>query len=231
MPTFDAVLFDMDGTILDTLADIGESMNRVLISFGFAPHPLDAYRYFVGEGSAVLVEKALPEAARKPDIIQKCLRGYQEDYGRHWRVHTRLYPGIAELLDALVRKTIRMAILSNKFHEFTLQCYEHFFGRWPFDPVLGIREGIPRKPDPTAALEVAEYLGLSPSRILYVGDTAVDMQTAVSAGMFPVGVLWGFRGREELLTNGARFLAEHPVQILETFFDAPSKGADLTEGT
>jgi len=231
MPTFDAVLFDMDGTILDTLADIGESMNRVLIAHGFSPHSLEAYRYFVGEGSAVLVEKALPEAVRKPDIIRKCLRAYQEDYGCHWRVHTRLYPGIAELLDALVRKNIRMAILSNKFHEFTRQCSEHFFGRWPFDPVLGIREGIPRKPDPTAALEVAAYLGLSPSRILYVGDTAVDMQTAVSAGMFPVGVLWGFRTREELLENGARFLAEHPIQILEAFFEAPSKGVQFTEAS
>ncbi len=221
MPTFDAVLFDMDGTILDTLADIGESMNRVLTSFGYAPHPLDAYRFFVGEGSAVLVEKALPEAARNPDTIQQCLRAYQEDYGTHWRVHTRLYPGIAELLDGLAERNVRMAILSNKFHEFTLQCYDHFFKRWPFDPVLGIREGVPRKPDPTAALEVAERLRLPPSRVLYVGDTAVDMQTAVSAGMFPVGVLWGFRTREELLDNGAQFVAEHPVQILETFFGTP----------
>ncbi len=218
MPRFEAVLFDMDGTILDTLADIGESMNRVLTSFGFTSHPLDAYRYLVGEGSAVLVEKALPDTARKPDIIQKCLRAYQEDYGCHWREHTRLYPGIAELLDGLLDRNVRMAILSNKFHEFTWQCYEHFFKRWPIDPVLGIRDGIPRKPDPAAALEIAEYLGLSPSRILYVGDTAVDMKTAVSAGMFPVGVLWGFRTREELLANGAQFLAEHPVQILEHFF-------------
>lgn len=231
MPTFDAVLFDMDGTILDTLADIGESMNRVLILHGFAPHPLEAYRYFVGEGSAVLVEKALPDAARTPDIIRKCLSAYQEDYGRHWRVHTRLYPGIAELLDALVDRNVRMAILSNKFHEFTRQCYEHFLGRWPFDPVLGIREGIARKPDPAAALEIAEHLAVASARILYVGDTAVDMQTAVSAGMFPVGVLWGFRGREELLANGARFLAEHPIQIAEAFFEASSAKTDPTIGS
>ncbi|WP_028323109.1 HAD family hydrolase [Desulfatirhabdium butyrativorans] len=217
MPNFDAVVFDMDGTILDTLADIGESMNRVLVSFGFPPHPLDAYRYFVGEGSPVLVEKALPANARTPSMIQDCLKAYQKDYGANWQVHTRLYEGIAEMLDALASRNIRMTILSNKYHEFTLQCHAHFFRSWPFDVVLGIRDGVPRKPDPAAAFEIAEILQLPPSRFFYVGDTGVDMQTAVSAGMFPVGVLWGFRTEEELVANGARFLAKHPRDIVEKF--------------
>lgn len=215
MPRFDAVVFDMDGTILDTLADIGESMNRVLKSFGFPAHPLDAYRYFVGEGSPMLVEKALPPHARTPATIQDCLKGYQKDYAANWHVHTRLYDGIAELLDGLVRRNIRMAILSNKYHEFTLQCRRHFFSSWPFDPVLGIRDGIPRKPDPCAAVEITRKLQIPSSRFFYVGDTAVDMQTAVSAGMFPIGALWGFRTEEELVANGARFPAKHPTDILD----------------
>jgi phosphoglycolate phosphatase len=217
MSNFDAVVFDMDGTILDTLADIGESMNRVLVSFGFPPHPLDAYRYFVGEGSPVLVEKALPANARTPAMIQDCLKAYQQDYGANWQVHTRLYEGISEMLDALAARNIRMTILSNKYHSFTLQCHEHFFRSWPFDVVLGIRDGVPRKPDPAAAFEIARKLQLPPSRFFYVGDTGVDMQTALSAGMFPVGVLWGFRTQEELVANGARFLAEHPRDIVEKF--------------
>lgn len=217
MPNFDAVVFDMDGTILDTLADIGESMNRVLFSFGFPSHPLDSYRYFVGEGSPVLVEKALPAEARTPSMIQECLKAYQQDYGVNWQVHTRLYEGISEMLDALAAQNIRMTILSNKYHSFTLQCYEHFFRSWPFDVVLGIRDGVPRKPDPAAAFEIAEILRLPPFRFFYVGDTGVDMQTAVSAGMFPIGVLWGFRTKEELVANGARFLAEQPRDIVEKF--------------
>ncbi len=215
MNRFQAVVFDMDGTLLDTLADIGNSVNRVLEAEGFPIHPLDAYRYFVGDGSAILVKRSLPAAHRNPETIERCLRLFQADYGNNWKNDTRLYDGIPELLDALVAKGLRLAILSNKYHSFTLQCADWFLGPWPFEVILGIRPSVPPKPDPFAAGEIAALLRTPPEQCLYVGDTSVDMQTGLSAGMFPVGVLWGFRTRAELEENGARIIISHPLDLLD----------------
>lgn len=204
----------MDGTLLDTLADIGNSVNRVLSASGFPIHPIESYRYFVGEGSAVLIEKALPPNNRNPETIARCLKAYQDDYGQFWHTNTRVYDGIPELLDGLVDSGLRMTILSNKYHEFTIQCAEAFLNRWSFDVVFGIRNQVSKKPDPTAAIEIATILNIPTTDFLYVGDTGVDMQTAVSAGMFPIGVLWGFRLKEELVSNGARGIISHPEELL-----------------
>ena len=209
-----AVVFDLDGTLLDTLEDLGDAVNRVLTDRGFPAHPMEAYRYFVGDGSAVLIERALPESARGSDVYRDCLAAFMADYDRSWKVKTRLYDGISEMLDSLADLGIDMAILSNKSHGFTVNCVRDLLSKWRFKPVFGLRDDVPRKPDPTGALEISRLLGASPDRMIYLGDTAIDMQTAVSAGMFPVGALWGFRTREELEGNGAKALIQHPQELL-----------------
>jgi phosphoglycolate phosphatase len=211
---YDVVLFDLDGTLLDTLADLGNAVNEVLAVHGFPAHPLDSYRYFVGEGVVRLIEAALPEDARRPDTIASCLRAFRENYGQCWSVETRPYGGVPELLDVLTARGLKLAVLSNKPHSFTQLCVQKLLPNWAFEAVFGQREGVPQKPDPAGALEIARLLGAVPSRFLYVGDTAVDMQTARAAGMFPVGVLWGFRPREELAESGAQALIAHPKELL-----------------
>ena len=200
---FDAVLFDLDGTLLDTLRDIGEACNRVLTERGYPPHPIEAYRYLVGDGARVLWQRALPAGQRDDATLEACLTDYIAEYARGWNVHTQPYEGVAEMLDAIVDRGMNLAVLSNKPHPFTVQCVDTFLARWQFHAVRGQSDTFPRKPDPASALDVARQLGTTPGRILYVGDTGTDMQTATAAGMFAVGVLWGFRERDELAANGA----------------------------
>ena len=211
---FKAVLFDLDGTLLDTLKDIGSAANRILAGKGFPIHELNAYRYFVGNGAAMLINRALPEENRNDDVIRACLTEFLEDYGRNWNVKTRPYEGVPEMLDALNERGLRMAILSNKPHEFTKQCATELLSNWNFDVVIGQRDGTPPKPDPAGALEVAKRLNIPPADFLYIGDSGVDMKTAVASGMFPVGVLWGFRSMEELKDNGSLALVDRPSEIL-----------------
>ena len=211
---YKAILFDLDGTLLDTLKDIGNAANRVLAGKGFPTHELDAYRYFVGDGTAMLINRALPEEKRNDDVIRACLTEFLEDYGRNWNVKTLPYEGIPEMLDALNHRGLKMAILSNKPHEFTKQCATKLLSNWNFDVVIGQRNGVPPKPDPAGALEVAKRLNIPPADFLYIGDSGVDMKTAVASGMFPVGVLWGFRSMEELKDNGSLALVDRPSEIL-----------------
>jgi phosphoglycolate phosphatase len=209
-----AVIFDMDGTLLDTLEDLGASMNRVLEREGLATHPIGAYRFFVGDGATMLAQRVLPAGLRRSPVVQRVRDAWSEEYDRHWADKTRLYPGIGDLLDVLAERRVPMAVLSNKPHAFTVQMAKHFLGRWPFGPVLGAREGAPRKPDPETALEIARGWDLPPEAVLYAGDTNTDMETARRAGMFAVGVLWGFREREELESSGALALAARPLELL-----------------
>jgi len=209
-----AVLFDLDGTLLDTLEDLCDSVNRVLAARGFPIHPLDAYRYYVGDGAATLFRRVLPENQNGDEMVQNCLLDFREDYGRNWNVKTKPYPGIEELLDALTERGIQMTVLSNKPDETTKKCIEGLLPRWKFAPVLGQREGVPKKPDPAGVTEITETLGLHPSAFLYLGDTGTDMRTATAAGMFPVGALWGFRTEEELTETGARALIREPLELL-----------------
>jgi len=211
---FKAVLFDLDGTLLDTLKDIGNAANRVLAGKGFPTHELDAYRYFVGDGTAMLINRALPEENRNDDVIRGCLKEFLEDYGRNWNVKTKPYEGIPEMLDALNDRGLKMAILSNKPHGFTKQCATELLSNWSFDVVIGQRDGAPPKPDPGGALEVVKRLNIPPAEFLYIGDSGVDMKTAVASGMFPVGVLWGFRSMGELKDNGSLALVDRPSEIL-----------------
>lgn len=210
-----AVIFDLDGTLLNTLDDIADSANRVLRKAGLPVHPIDSYRYFVGEGLQRLVERIVPEEKRNSETIKNLIENFRQDYGQNWKNKTAPYSGIAEMLDGLGNKGIKLGILSNKPHEFTVICVREFLDKWTFDVVLGKQEGKPRKPDPAGALESARRLGMQTEKVLYVGDTATDMKTARAAGMIAVGALWGFRTEEELLENGASHIVSHPGQVLE----------------
>jgi phosphoglycolate phosphatase len=211
---YKALLFDLDGTLLDALEDVGNAVNRVLAKRGFPTHNLDAYRYFIGDGATMLVTRALPEENRNDDTICACLEAFREDYGRSWNGKTRAYDGVPEMLDALTAHGLKMAVLSNKHDDFTKQCVTELLPHWTFDVVLGQRDGVPPKPDPTSALHVAQRMNLVPGDFLYLGDSAVDMKTAVTSGMFPVGALWGFRSAKELKEGGARILIKRPLEIL-----------------
>ncbi len=209
-------MMDLDGTLLDTLQDLADSMNSTLSHFGFPVHKLEKYRYFVGDGMENLVRRSLPDSAKTgPRLISRCIEMMRQTYERNWNVKSRPYPGIPELLDALTARGLKMAVLSNKPHEFTLKAVEGLLGAWRFEAVMGERPPIPRKPDPSSALEIANRLRVEPADFLYLGDTATDMKTANAAGMYAVGVLWGFRDAEELIAGGAGKLIAKPAELLE----------------
>lgn len=212
---FKAVLFDLDGTLLDTLEDLANSMNQVLLSFGLPTHEIPAYRYMVGEGVEVLVRRALPQDRLDEDTVARCMAGMREGYRRRWAETTRPYEGIPELLDGLTRRGLRLAVLSNKPDDMSKAVVGRFLSHWKFDPVWGARPGVPKKPHPAPLLEIARILGIHPEEFLYLGDTSTDMKAAQAAGMWPVGALWGFRTAEELLSSGARALLERPQGLLD----------------
>ena len=211
---YQAVLFDLDGTLLNTLIDLAESANSTLAELGYPVHPIDAYRFFVGSGVRVLFERALPEQARDTDVIEACVERFTKIYSERWDVKTHLYDGVAEMLDGLAARQVKMAVLSNKPHRSTQACVAKYLARWSISPVLGQRDGIAHKPDPTGALDIAKELGIPVEDFLYLGDTATDMQTALAAGMFAVGALWGFRPEEELRQAGAQALITAPTDLL-----------------
>jgi len=222
MKNLRAVVFDMDGTLLNTIDDLGDCMNRVLQHEGFPVHPIEAYKHFVGDGMLNLVRRVLPEKHRDRAAVQRVRQMMEAEYAEHWADKTQMYPGIAALLDRLKALDIRMAILSNKPHTFTRVMAERYFKNWSIDPVLGARDGVARKPDPAAALEICRSWELEPGEVLYAGDTNTDMQTAHRGGLFAVGVLWGFRSKEELLASGAQRLAADPLELLRFFEDINS---------
>ena len=211
---FKAIIFDLDGTLLNTLTDISNSVNRVLSKHFFPIHSTDAYRYFIGDGGMTLIERALPQNQRNPKTIQICHTEFTHDYGQNWHNESAAYDGISEMLDALCARNIRFSILSNKPHDFTLKCVEAYLGQWPFEIVFGHQKKIPKKPDPAGALLISQKMGISPSEFLYLGDSSVDMKTACAAGMFPVAALWGFRTKKELIKAGANAILNHPMEIL-----------------
>lgn len=210
---FQAILFDLDGTLLDTLADIANCVNQVLAHHEFPTHPQEAYKTKIGNGVVNLVKAALPADQRGEPMLSACLAEYRELYAQQWNVQTRVYDGVPEMLDGLVRQRLPMAVLSNKPHDFTCDCVRHYLGRWPFALVLGASAAFPHKPDPAAALHIARQLEVPPGKFAYLGDTDVDIQTARRAGMHSVGVLWGLRSRQELENNGAATIIGHPREL------------------
>ena len=208
-----AFLFDLDGTLVDSLADIGAAMNHALATLGEPTHPLADYRRFVGEGVEVLAARAGPgldSAARRAELID----AYQRRYAEHLFDETVVYPGVPELLALLRARAVPLGVLSNKPDAPTRVICEALFPPGTFVCVQGQLPDVPVKPDPAAALALAAQLGVAPAEVAFVGDTAVDMRTAVAAGMHPVGVAWGFRPLE-LRETGAERVIERADELLE----------------
>ncbi len=214
---YGAVLFDLDGTLLDTLRDLADAGNRALAAIGCEKRPVGAYKRYVGDGARTMIRRALSEERRDEATVTRALAAFREEYAQNWDKATTVYPGVAELLDELTVRGASMAVLSNKPDAMTRKTAAHFLGEWRWDIVRGAREGVPLKPDPTSAGEIAAELGLPPHEILYLGDTATDMATAVAAGMKPVGALWGFRDRLELETGGAAAILDRPGELLSVY--------------
>lgn len=212
---FKAVIFDLDGTLLNSLEDIADSANSVLSNHDIPTHKPDDYKIFVGSGINELMTRALPEKERNSETINDYVKEFREEYARNWNAKTKSYDGIAAMFDELVSREIKIAVLSNKLHAFTKQCVDELLPRWKFNIVMGLQNDFPPKPDPTSALHIAKQLNIDPPHIIYVGDSDIDMKTAVAACMHPVGVLWGFRTKEELQKNGAKTLIERPRELLE----------------
>lgn len=210
-----AIIFDLDGTLLDTIEDLTDSMNQALSRLGFKGHDQETYKYFIGDGIETLVKRALPPESRHEEMVAQCVEAMREEYALRWDKHTRPYPGIPELLDALSQRGWPISILSNKPDDSTRIVVDKLLPQWPFQVVLGARPSVPKKPDPAAALEIAGLLHLPPDQFVYLGDTGTDMKTAVEAGMFPVGALWGFRTAQELKAHGAKVLVEKPLDLLQ----------------
>lgn len=211
---FQGVIFDLDGTLLDTLADIGDSVNQMLAEYGFSSRTLDDYRRFIGNGIRMLVTRALPTAGRSEEMVHACVQRARDIYWENWNQKTRAYDGILNLLETLESRDVPMAVLSNKLNDLTVRCVDAYFPNTTFKTVMGQNDAFPLKPDPASSLEIARRIGLPPSVFLFVGDSVVDVKTAFSAGMHAVGVSWGFKGPKELVDSGCKSLVNHPKEII-----------------
>lgn len=211
---YSSIIFDLDGTLLDTLADIAETANAVLACHGFPGHPPEAYRHFVGDGMDRLIERITPEGVAG-HVHEECCRLFLKLYRENWQKTCCPYPGIVEMLTALEKQRTRMAVLSNKTHAFTTLFVDRFLPGQYFSCVYGHREGFAKKPDPTVAFEIAGKLRVDPANMLFVGDTGVDIKTGKAAGMTTVGVTWGFRGIQELQANNADLIINSPMELLQ----------------
>lgn len=206
------VIFDLDGTLVNSLEDLGNACNSALERFGYPTHPMDSFRYFVGDGVPMLIRRALPESERSEENIARVKAVFDEIYGRNYNVCTRPYDGITELLGKLKAEGILIAVASNKPDNFTQTIVTGMFGD-TFSYVSGKKEGFEKKPDPQIALHIMEKLGVSPRDVLFAGDSSVDMQTAHNAGCDCIGCVWGFRTLQELTDNKATYIANSPIDI------------------
>ncbi|MDR1877337.1 MAG: HAD family hydrolase [Flavobacteriaceae bacterium] len=214
------VIFDLDGTLLNTIDDLGNSCNYILEKYNFPVHPLESYRYFVGNGVSKLIERALPEAERNPGFIEELRKEFIEYYSKHSEDRTHPYPGVIEMLKELRSGGVKLAVASNKFISGTQALVQKYFGEIQFVSVLGQRENIAVKPDPQIVYDTMKESGIQDkNEILYVGDTGTDMKTAVNSGIKGIGVLWGFRPKEELEETGAVYLVEKAEEIVRIVKD------------
>lgn len=221
----DAIIFDLDGTLLDTLGDLTSSLNQALGELGHPPHPAARVRNFIGDGVETLIRKALPATAASPGTVQRLILDFRRVYQERWYETTKPYPGIPELLDQLTRAGLPLAILSNKPHAYTVQMVHKVLGSWTFAGIIGAGEAFPLKPDPAGALHLAESMGIAPDRCALVGDSEVDIATALAtrgaegAGMTPMAVTWGFRDESDLAAAGARLMIHKPAELTRILLD------------
>ncbi|MBD5251548.1 MAG: HAD family hydrolase [Bacteroides sp.] len=209
------VIFDLDGTLLNTIDDLGNATNHALRESGYPVHNLSSYPMFVGNGVTRLIERALPEDARTPEIIASLLEKFREYYDSHLYDTTRPYDGIRELLCDLRDMDVALAIASNKYQDAVARLAEHFFPEIPWASVNGHKEGIPSKPDPSIVFEILSKVPTRKSKVLYVGDSGVDMETARRACVDSCGVTWGFRSLRELREAHADNIVSHPDEIID----------------
>jgi phosphoglycolate phosphatase len=217
LSSFDAVIFDLDGTLLDTIEDIADAVNDVLRARGFPAHDLETYKIIVGSGVEDMMGQALPEGHRDVGTIQATADELREQYRRHGLNKTHPYKGVKELLTELGRRGVKMSVLTNKPHDNAAQQIAYYLGNNHFVCIEGAKPHAPHKPDPTVALVIANRMGVAPARCAFLGDSDIDMRTAVNAGMYALGALWGFRTAEELVANGASDLLAKPLDLLTLF--------------
>ncbi|HZF60037.1 MAG TPA: HAD hydrolase-like protein [Desulfovibrio sp.] len=211
-----AFIFDLDGTLVDSLEDIGQACNDILASHGYPVHPLPAYRFYVGRGFHKLVNDALPEgeaAKLSSDQLAALIAEARARYGENMCVRTKPYAGITEALHTLAADGHALAVLSNKPDDLTVELVRRYFPDVPFTLVRGGREGVPLKPEPDAPLDMLRHMDFLPERSFYVGDSNVDIFTARNAGMISIGVAWGFRGADELRAAQADHVIDSPVAL------------------
>jgi phosphoglycolate phosphatase len=209
------VIFDLDGTLLNTIGDLTVAVNHTLGECGFPLRTYDEVRSMVGDGVLKLLERALPEAERTAENLARAREIFLPFYGTHNAEKTHPYEGIPELLEELRKKGVRMAVASNKYHAATCKLIPLYFPTIPFEVVLGQREGVPAKPHPQIVVDILREVGVGRKEVLYVGDTNVDMLTAKAAEVEPLAVEWGFRPREELAAHNPRAILSHPLQLLD----------------
>jgi len=208
-----AVIFDLDGTLLDTLRDIATSCNHVLENYNKSPLPTEDYKLIVGQGASQLFKDLLPTLSSKEQ--EEALGLFEKHYAKQFSKNTKIYEDISKVLTFFQVRDIKMAVLSNKPNIFTKKCVMKYLKNWKFDAVYGIRDGIPRKPNAAGVVEILKELDVDPSEALFIGDTKVDMITAKNANMDSIGVLWGFRERKELVEHGAKFIVKNPIEIIK----------------
>ena len=211
---FKGIIFDLDGTLVNSLEDISDAMNIVLTGLEYPTHTYDTYQYFIGSGLRNLVSKALPASNNTEEQIETCFECMVNEYRKICTFKTKPYEGIIELLDHLKAKDIKLAVFSNKADELTKKIATEIFPDY-FDSAVGLSSEALKKPNPFEAIEISKSWNLKPEEILFVGDSDIDMQTAINANMFPVGVSWGYRTEEELKASGAKLVINNPLELLE----------------
>ena len=210
---FSGVIFDLDGTLLDSLEDIANATNETIASMGGAIHPVEAYKTMVGDGVVTLFERAFPEAMRDSQSMAECFEIYHAAYERNWNNRSKPYDGILCMLENLQNAGLKLAVLSNKPDPFTQKCVAHFFPSANLDIVLGHSDRFPCKPDPSSAIWIGGEMNIDANRMAYVGDTNTDMKTAIDAGYRAIGVTWGFRPESELRECGAHEVAAAVIEL------------------
>ena len=215
------VIFDLDGTLLDTIEDLGDSVNEVLSLRGFPEHTYDQYCLFIGDGMEKLIQRSIPRECLGDELlVGNILNDYREAYARNWNRKSKPYQGVMSLLNQLKTRDIKSSVLSNKPHQFTELCVQELIGNKYFEMVLGQREGVKKKPSPDGAIEICHSLNIDPEETLFIGDTNVDIATGIAAGMKTIGVLWGFREEKELREAGAHYIIDRPDQVLDVIIKA-----------
>lgn len=209
-----AVLFDLDGTLANSLKDLADAVNYALAIDGYPLREVEEFKMFVGDGIAKMIERALPDGYKDADTVSAVQKNFLKYYSVHYADNTSSYEGVDELLKALKQMGMIIAVVTNKAQEMADLVVNKLYGDI-FEKVFGQRKGVPAKPDPTLTLIAMEELGVKPCECVFLGDSGMDVATAVNSGALPVGELWGFRGREELLENGAKYIIESPLELLD----------------